>query len=154
MSSCCSSSSSSSSSDSGGEAPAAPPGGVPPRLEGMATKLEQLRQRRDGLRDMRRGMGNNGIFSDAERRAVQIQLEECEAAYAFLHKALFAKAELYHSHVKRLEERLRLRREFLAGFDSVLECEPTVAETLITEQRELQKRLDDLYSIIDKAPTR
>lgn len=117
----------------------------------MATKLEQLRQRRDGLCDMHRGMGDD-LFSEAERSAVEAQLKECDAAHASLRKALFAKTELYHSHVKRLEERLWRRRDYLSGFDSVLECEPAVAEALLGEQQELHRRLEALYSVIDSPP--
>ena len=92
------------------------------------------------------------LFTASERRVVEIQLRECEAAHVTLSRAIAAKVQLYHQHAKRVEDCLEQRREYLSGFDGVLECEPAVAEAVLGEQRILMRRLDALYSVIDKPP--
>ena len=117
----------------------------------FVTKLEQLRQRRDALREMVRGMSSE-LFTEEERGVVTSQLRACEEAYAALAEALSAKRALYTQHVRRLEEHLAARRDYLSRFDSVLECESAVACAVTEEQRRLQAQLSSLYEAVDRDP--
>ena len=127
-------------------------GDVGQKIQDLVKGLRNVKNRKEQLDSMIKGMMDNKIFSAEEIDVVKHHIKMYADTYKKMVTVVKEKSNVYNTHIKSLEKTIKERSSYLSDFDHVLVEEPDIAQVIIQRQNNLEEKLQEMYSSIDDTP--